>query len=220
MPLVHAFPHWNWAPGDAKPIWAFSNTDDVELLVNGVSQGRQAMPKYGHVAWTGIPWVAGGYEVRGYAANSSTVVASKKVVTAGAPAALRISIKDDMPSAAVGGMVAGCKDVALVQVEVVDAAGVVVPDASAQVTFALSGTADATLGGTGNGDPACHVNDKSPTRPAFHGLVLAVVLGGEVPGTATVTASAPGLAPVSVDIAQIAKPAGWEAKWCHANPTL
>ena len=40
-PVVHLFPHWNWAPGAKVDLWVFSNADSVELLVNGVSQGTK-----------------------------------------------------------------------------------------------------------------------------------------------------------------------------------
>ena len=79
---------------------------------------------------------------------------------------------------------AGCGDAALVMVEVGDAAGGRVPDA-AHVTFALSpsgGSAAALrLESVANGDPACYTNNKSPTRAAFHGLALAMLLGGAHP---------------------------------------
>ncbi len=69
------------------------------------------------------------------------------------------------------------------QVEVIDAAGNVVPTASDVVTFSV--TADLGAGylqGTANGDPSCLVNNLSPSRPAFHGLVLGVVAIGDAPG--------------------------------------
>ena len=115
-------------------------------------------------------------------------------------------------------LVAGCADVALVQVEVVDASGLVLPDASHNITFDVSGPA--SFAGTGNGDPACLVADKSPSRPAFHGLVLAVVAGGDVAGTVTVTASTPGLPTASLQIQQAAPTPGFAASWCHTNPAL
>jgi beta-galactosidase len=93
-----------------------------------------------------------------------------------------------------------------------------VPGAADNVTFTVTGPA--TLAGTGNGDPACLVNNKSPTRPAFHGLVLAVILGGTETGTVTVGASAPGMQPVSLTIPQVTPPAGWSAFWCKTEPTL
>ena len=137
------------------------------------------MPLGGHVEWDGISWSAGGYEVLGYDAGSSTVKASFMRNTTGVPAALRVTVKDDMPGPM--GMIAGCSDVALVQVEVIDSSGNVVPTANNTITFSVTGPG--TLGGTGNGDPADHTNDKSPTRPVFHGLGLAVILGGDDVGS-------------------------------------
>ena len=55
------------------------------------------------------------------------------------------------------------------QVAVLDSNGMVVPSASDNVTFTVSG--EANLIGTGNGDPADHTADKSASRSAFHGLV-------------------------------------------------
>ncbi len=61
-----------------------------------------------------------------------------------------------------------------------DSNGAVVPTASDLVTFAVSGPG--SLVGTANGDPSCLVNNLSPSRPAFHGLVLGVVLTGDEAG--------------------------------------
>jgi beta-galactosidase len=135
--------------------------------------------------------------------------------TTGVPAALRIAIKDGVGG---HGLVATCRDAALVSVEVVDSAGHVVPTAADIVTFAVSGPA--SLLGTGNGDPACHTGDKATTRPAFHGKVLAVIAGGNVAGSVLVTASAPGFAPVSLQIAQQLPAPGFAAEWCHLGPAL
>lgn len=87
----------------------------------------------------------------------------------------------------------------VLQVAVVDAAGTVVPTASDVVTFTVSGPA--TLVGTANGDPSCLVNNLSPSRPAFHGLVLGVLTSGDQTGPVRVGAVA------AVEVA-----AGW--CWC------
>ena len=88
-----------------------------------------------------------------------------------------------------------------------------------KVTFTVS-SGPGLVWGTGNGDPASHVADKSPWRPAYHGLVLAVIAGGSTPGSVVVQASTPGLNPVTVAIQQLSQPAQFEAYWCHTNPTL
>jgi beta-galactosidase len=115
---------------------------------------------------------------------------------------------------------------AMVQVQVLDAKGNIVSDADntdgTNITFTVSGTATgAWVEGTGNGDPSCQVNNKSPMRPAFHGLAMGVVGSGTVTGTITVTASAPGLVPSSVDIAvkpQDPTAADFSEKWCFQGP--
>ena len=47
-PMVHVYPHWNWAgqEGKARPLRVHSNCEEVELFVNGESQGRKAVRKY------------------------------------------------------------------------------------------------------------------------------------------------------------------------------
>lgn len=38
--VLHLFPHWNWEKGQEIDIWVYyNNADEVELLVNGKSQG-------------------------------------------------------------------------------------------------------------------------------------------------------------------------------------
>ena len=213
-PVVWTLPHWNWRTGDSYPIWVYSNADSIELFVNGVSQGVKAMPQYGHVEWTGIPWVAGNLRAVAYKAGSSLPIAQQVVSTTGPAAALRLFIKDNMWD---GALVAGCADAIVVTAEVVDAGGLVNPLADNVVTFSISG--DATLAGTSNGDPACLVNNKALSRPAFHGSLVTVVLGGTTASSIIVTASADGFAPVSITFPQTLPPAGWSSAWCHRNPT-
>ena len=213
---------WNWAgaTGPPLPIWVWANQPggSVELFLNGASLGRKAMPTWGHAEWTGVPWAAGSLHAVVYSNASATVpVAEVWRNTTGPAAGLRISIKDGVGGA---GVVAGCQDAALVQVEVVDAAGTLVPTATNNVTFAITG-GPGRLEGTANGDPACHVNNKSPVRPAYHGLVMAVVLAPSAgaTGAITVSASSPGFPPVTLDIpVQATPPAG--AKWCRNEAAL
>ncbi len=104
------------------------------------------------------------------------------------------------------------------QVAIVDAAGVVVPGASDTVTFQVSGPA--TVVGTANGDPAGLTNNLSPSRAAFHGLMVGVVAAGDVAGPVKVQASAPGYAPVALTLNVDPQPAGFNAYWCKNGPRL
>ena len=213
-PSVHLFPHWNWQAGSNVDLWVYSNADSVELLVNGVSQGTKKMPTYSHVNWNGIPWVAGSIEARAYTNGSSTPVAFSVRNTTGAATSLRLSVRDGVGAT----LMAGCHDVALVMVEVIDANGAVVPTSSAVVTWSVDGPA--TFSGSGNGDPANTVTSISPTLAAFHGLGLAVIQGGTTPGAVRVSASAPGLTGDTLTIQQNMPPAGFTARWCRNEPTL
>jgi beta-galactosidase len=219
---MYIFPStWNgWPVGKPVDVWAFSDADEVELLLNGVSLGRQAMPTYSHVTWT-VPYAPGALTGLAYRKGVAAPLASYSVNTTGAPAALRLSVKDGVGAA---GLYAGCNDVALVQVEVVDASGLVVPFADTEVTFAVDAASPpgAAIAGTSNGDPSCLVNNLSPTRPAFHGLLMAVVRAGSAPGTITVTASADGFAPqklaLTVTAPDFTDPS--VGKWCFNGATL
>jgi beta-galactosidase len=59
------------------------------------------------------------------------------------------------------------------QVGVVDSNNNIVPTASNNVTFSVSGPG--FIEGCANGDPSGHVNNKVPYHPAYHGLVMCVV---------------------------------------------
>ena len=52
-PVLHLFPHWNWKEGQKVDLWVYYNqADEVELFVNGKSQGtkRKGRDDF-HVAW-------------------------------------------------------------------------------------------------------------------------------------------------------------------------
>ena len=207
--VLHAFPHWNWPAGSKVDIWSFSNADSVELFVNGASLGKKAMPQFAHVEWDQVPFAAGSYYTVAYD-KSGSVLATTAVNTTGAPASLRASIRDVYGSQ----LYTGCQDFGLVMVEVLDANGLLVPYSSDSITISVSGLSTAWVEGTGNGDPAGGENNKSPTHAAFHGLMLGVIGAGDVPGTITVTASAPGLPPSSV-LMPVTDGSSVNSKWCR-----
>ena len=190
-PIVHVLPHWNWAGKEGQPIdvWAYANAARVELFLNGASLGVKDMPRNGHVAWS-VPYAPGTLEARGYDADGK-VTATDKVETAGAPASLRL--KTDRTKLTPDG-----EDLTMVEVDVLDAQGRIVPTAADIVSFALTGAGH--VAGVGNGDPSCHEPDKASHRSAFNGKCLVIVGAGERPGPITLTASAPGLASASLKL--------------------
>ncbi len=182
-PVVHVFPHWNWAGQEGKPVdvWAYSNADSVELFLNGKSLGVQQMPKNGHVHWL-VPYAPGTLEARGI--QGGKVMATDKVETTGPPAGLKLTTDRTK-------LTADGEDVTMVEVDVVDAEGRIAPTANNLVTFTLSGAG--RIAGVGNGDPSCHEPDQANSRSAFGGKCLVIVGAGDKPGHLTLTARSPGL---------------------------
>lgn len=187
-PVLHLFPHWNWTEGEDIDMWCYyNNADEVELFVNGVSQGvRRKTEDCLHTVWR-VKYEPGTAEVVAYAAGRE--VRRKAVHTAGEPAQLRLTM-DRYGE--------GYEDDALgfVTVEVLDADGNICPDADNLISFGLDGDS-AVIAGVDNGNPVSMERFKADCRKAFHGKCL-VVLQATAPGRTTLRATAPGLAPASV----------------------
>jgi beta-galactosidase len=193
-PTVHLFPHWNWAgkEGQEIEVWCFSNLDSVELFVNGKSAGSQTVAKNSHVAWK-VPYAPGVIEARGMKAGKVTLTDTRE--TTGAPA--RLMMHADRRQISGDG-----EDCANVRLEVIDAQGRIVPIASNEITFTVTG--EGRLIGVGNGDPSSHEADRpartvegmpnTAKRSAFNGLAMAIVQASRATGEIRVEASSPGLA--------------------------
>lgn len=190
MPVVHLFPHWNWAgkEGQEIPVWVDTNCREVELFLNGRSLGKQAVQPLHHLEWK-VKYAPGRLVARATSGQGDTLEAS--VETTGEPAAIRL--RADRSALA-----ADNADLAVVTVEIVDARGRVVPTAGNKITFALTGPAK--LIGVGNGDPSCHEPDKAASRSAFSGLAQALVQATHRPGEIVLQAASPGLRPAQLPI--------------------
>lgn len=131
LPQVHLLPHWTWPgrEGEAFEIWSYSNCDTVELLVNGVSVGRQVMPKNGHLVWT-ARYAPGRIKARGYVGGK--LVARDRRETAGPAAAMRLTADRRM-------LAADGHDLAMLRAEIFDRGGRPVPIADVPLTFAIGG---------------------------------------------------------------------------------
>jgi beta-galactosidase len=195
---------WNFAPGTTlKEVAVFAAAAAAELFVDGASLGVRNISAFGAATWQGVVVGPGGaLAAKSYDA-SGAVLATTALAKTGAAAALRVTC--DAGSAAIA---ADGADVALVRVEVVDAAGNVVPDASPALVFTAS--AGGEIIGVANGDPADPTPDKvgDPALPyggvwaraAFNGLARAIVRSTMTPSAVTVNVTAPGLAAGSVVI--------------------
>ena len=185
--VLHLFPHWNWEKGQEVDMWCYyNNADEVELFVNGVSQGvRSKTEDCLHTVWRTV-FEPGTVEV--IARKDGSEVRRKTIKTAGEPAAIRMSRAQYGKSA---------EDDALcfVTVEIVDADGNLCPNADNLVTFEADGPA--FIAGVDNGNPVSMERFKDNKRKAFHGKCL-VVLQADKSGKTRLTAKSDGLASESV----------------------
>ena len=192
-PVLHLFPHWNWGTaGQAINIWAFGNCQAVELFVNGTSQGLQTLDVQGHVEWDNVLFTPGTLQAIGY--NNGIAVLTNTISTTGPAAAIAL-----LPDRST--ILADGRDVAVVTVEVLDAQGNVVPTASNNVTFAISG---GTILGVGNGNPSSHEPDRASQRMVFNGLAEVIVQATNQPGFITLTATSTGLSSTTIFIGETA----------------
>ena len=181
-PVLHIFPHWNLQghEGEEVELWAYSNCDEVELIVNGKKLGRQPMPKNGHLTWKAT-YQPGKVVAYGYKNGKRTM--TQAIETTKAP--YKTVLKADRQE-----LMADGRDVAVITVEVQDQKGRVVPDACPLLTFTLEG--NGRILGAGNGDPMYlggdHPKDKDCrqfTVPAFNGLAQVLVQSVEEASTIT-----------------------------------
>ncbi len=154
-------------------IQIYTSCPTVELLVNGMSLGKQDVSRYMWAEYS-FPFTPGNLTAVGYSAPG-IIAATHTVETAGK--AVKVMVFVDVPSVATGTgttLLLDGQDVGLLRAEVVDAAGRVVPSAAHNITFeVLSG--QGRIIGVGNGDPTNHQPNTVTWRDAFHGLARGLV---------------------------------------------
>ena len=178
--------HWNFPRHDNTQmvtVHVMTNCETVELFSNGapVAKRRTADFPNNTVVWR-IPYTPGSLSVKGY--DGGVEVASDELRTAGAPAALRLHADRDQ-------LDADGQDLCYVDIELVDAEGVVVPDADRPVRIRVDGAGRFMC--MDNGDTADGGAQLRADKPTFLGRAQAVVQAGRSGGSLRVVASADGL---------------------------
>jgi len=189
-PVLTLVPHWNWPGKEGQPIkvMALANCETVELVLNGKSLGEKPVNEFQMVSWD-VPYAPGKLEAIGKANGGK--VSDFAVETTGECVALHL-IPDRQAMAA-----DGC-DVIPVTVEALDKEGRPVPTANLSVEFEIAGLG--SIIGVGNGDPNSHEPEKGNKRSLFNGLAQVLVQSTKEAGEIKLTASANGLAPVTIVI--------------------
>ncbi len=182
--VLHLFPHWNWTEGEVIDMWAYyNNADEVELFINGQSQGVRSKEKDDfHVMWR-VTFQPG--TVKAVSRKNGKVVAEQEIHTAGNPASIRLTPDRNY-------LLADGKDLSFVTVEVLDEDGNLCPNADNDITFTVEGAG--FNAGVDNGSPTSMERFKDNHRKAFYGKCLLVVQNDGNVGDITITAAADGLA--------------------------
>ncbi len=166
--VLHIYPHWNWQgrEGDTLNVWCQSNCQEVELFLNGKSQGKKVMQKDSHLEWK-LAYEPGILEAKGL--KDGRILISR-VETTGE--AVRIVLTPDRSRVTADG-----RDVSVVNVTVQDEKGREVPTADELIEFEVSGSGK--IIGVGNGDPGSHEPDKylsgNYMRHLFNGKCQVIV---------------------------------------------
>ncbi|MDR2211982.1 MAG: DUF4982 domain-containing protein [Spirochaetaceae bacterium] len=189
-PLIHVMPHWTWPgrEGENMQLRVFSNCEEAEILVNGLSAGRKACG----TDWTEweLPYAPGVLEAVAYRGGKEAAREIHK--TAGAPAALVLQIEGRAePLLRAGGA-------AVVSVSALDREGNPVPTADNSISFETAG--NGKLLGLGNGDPADHSCDVYPVRRLFAGKAAAIIKAGPGKDSLVLKAASPGLTGAALEI--------------------
>lgn len=162
-PMAHIAPHWNFKglEGTEIPVTVYTNCEELELFLNGVSLGRRQIETYGHGEWN-VNYAAGTLEIRGYVGGCE--VCREQRVTTGRPVALKLTKDNDFS--------ANGSDIALFTCECTDESGLTVPDAAEYVRFSV--TAPARIIGTGS-DNCDHNNVANAERKMYMGKIRIAV---------------------------------------------
>lgn len=188
--VLHVFPHWNWANNQNIDIWVYyNNADQVELYLNGRSQGTKSKASnVFHVVYN-LVFTSG--TIRVVSRKGGVEVASQEINTAGDPA--KIVLVPDRTSLTADG-----SDLSFITVELRDADGNLAPNATNLIKFSVSGPG--FIAGTDNGDPNNSISLKTPERNAFYGKAVVAVQNNGTAGKITLTATSSNLPNATLDI--------------------
>jgi beta-galactosidase len=181
---------WNWPEKSALVVSCYTNCPEVSLTLNGQPLGNKSLGDAvnGVLNWQ-VPYAPGILKAVGR--KDGRDVCEFALETAG-PAS-RIDLHPD-----VAAMRANGRDICQVELAVVDARGVRIPDDSHELTFSLNGPAQVL--GLGNGDVTNSEPVKGPMHRAYQGRGLVIVQSSSIPGSITLSVAAEGLPPAALTL--------------------
>ena len=188
-PVLHLFPHWNWKDGQTIDVWAYSNCEEVELFLNGISLGTKKKNADDlHFMWR-LKYLPGTLKAIGRTGGKE--ILTQEIKTAGTAAKIILEADRNIISA-------NGKDLSFVTIKVVDNQGTLVPHADNLIHFNIAG--EGTIAGVDNGSETSDESFKVNYRKAFNGKCLVVVQSHEKAGIITLHAVSDNLPDASLRI--------------------
>ncbi len=194
---LHILPHWNWKgrEGEKTPVFVYTNYNSAELFVNGKSMGIQkknnSTPQNRYrLMWMDVNYEPGTLKV--VALNEEgEPVAEKEIKTAGKP--YKIVLNPDKKIIHADG-----KDLAFVEVSVVDKKGNPCPTATNQLKFKVKGKG--VYRAACNGDATSLELFHLPTMKLFSGKLVVLVQSIDEAGSINLQVTGKGLKSAKLDL--------------------
>jgi len=190
-PVLHVFPHWTWhgKEGEIVPVHIFTNYPEVELFINGVSQGRRRHGTEDEIERFRLMWNETVYqpgEIVAVAYDESGNEAERKVIKT-ANSAKKIILEAYKPSICADG-----EDLNYITASIVDENGTLCETQDTRLTFEISGAGELLT--TDAGDQREVESFARGDKKSLGGKLVACVRGvqGKV-GKITVTCKGDGL---------------------------
>jgi beta-galactosidase len=190
----------DWTPANAGPheetVEAYSNCEEVELLLNGKSLGAKSRNADDSPRIWKVAWEAGVLEAIGR--NHGAIVAKHELRTAGKPAKILLTADSAM-------LAPIWDDVAFITATIADINGITVPNASDLISFKIAGPG--VIAAVDSGDNSNTEPYQASERRAYQGNCTAMIKANAAQGKIRVTASTADLAEAAViiDVAPAAK---------------
>ncbi|GIO16785.1 hypothetical protein J19TS2_63400 [Cohnella xylanilytica] len=185
-PMVHLFPYWDFNGGQTIDVRICSNAPVVELLFNGMSQGKQKLDRETGthlVGWWKIPYAEG--ELRAIACDETGAVIATDVRRSFGDAK-NIRLRADK-----AGLTANGTDLLFVEISMEDEKGNPVDNANNRVRVEVTGAG--RLLGLDNGDSTDYDPYKGLSRRLFGGKLMAIVGAALEPGRVRIEVSSVGM---------------------------
>jgi beta-galactosidase len=188
--------HWNWRPDTTLTVRCYTTCPEVRLTLNGRDLGSKKLANdavEGALLWK-VPYEPGILRADAFGSGSTpTATSAAQFTLKTAGPAHHVELLSDTTN-----LLANARDIAHLELAVVDAAGTRLSNATNTFSVAVDGPAK--ILGIENGDVNRPDSDGRKVSNLFHGRALAILQATKSPGAVVVTVTAPGLLPAAVTL--------------------